>query len=142
MSFVGRQVVAIAGVLGFICLSAAHLRNPAQLPLVDAEIQTQPLRGDPSVFSPEELLLLQRRFGVHGPQTRLAQLFTRGMDQFQPLRTQTVNRLQDLKPVIKRESRRYRVNSMLVTAILFDEIQHSKPGEDLPFVVHSGFVST
>ena len=31
---------------------------------------------------------------------------------------------------------------MLVTAILFDEIQHSKPGEDLPFVVHSGLVST
>ena len=34
------------------------------------------------------------------------------------------------------------VNPMLVTAILFDEIQHSKPGEDLPFVVHSGLVST
>jgi hypothetical protein len=52
--------------------------------LVDAEIQTQLFQGDPSVFSPEELLLLQRRFGVHGPQTQLAQLFTRGMDQFQP----------------------------------------------------------
>ena len=142
VSLFGRQVVAIAGVLGFICLSVAHLRSTAQLPLVDAEIQTQPIQRDPSIFSPEELLLLQRRFGVHWPQTRLAQLFTRGMDQFQPLRTQTVNRLQALKPVIKRESRRYRVNPMLVTAILFDEIQHSKPGEDLPFVVHSGFVST
>ena len=31
---------------------------------------------------------------------------------------------------------------MLITAILFDEIQHSKPGEDLPFVVHSGLVET
>ena len=79
MSFVslfGRQVVATAGVLGLICLSVAHLRSTAQLPLIDAEIQTQPIQGDPSVFSPEELLMLQRRFGVHGPQTRLAQLFT------------------------------------------------------------------
>ncbi|MCH9772558.1 MAG: helicase DnaB, partial [Cyanobacteria bacterium] len=80
MSVLGRQVVAITGVLGFICLSVAHLRSTAELPLVDAEILTQPLHGDPSVFSPEELLLLQRRFGVHGPQTQLAQLFTRGMD--------------------------------------------------------------
>jgi hypothetical protein len=31
---------------------------------------------------------------------------------------------------------------MLVTAILFDEIQHSKPGEGLPFIAHSGFVKT
>ncbi len=142
MSLFGRQFVAIAGVLGFICLSVAHLRSTARLPIVNAEIQTQPLQRDPCVFSPEELLLLQRRFGVHGPQTRLAQLFTRGLDQFQPLRVQTVNRLQELKPVIKRESQRHRVNPMLVTAILFDEIQHSKPGEDLPFVVHSGLVST
>ena len=26
--------------------------------------------------------------------------------------------------------------------ILFDEIQHSKPGEDLPFIAHSGLVKT
>ena len=31
---------------------------------------------------------------------------------------------------------------MLVTAILFDEIQHSKPGESLPFIAHSGLVKT
>ena len=41
-------------------------------------------RPDPSVFSPEELQLLQQRFGVHGPQTSLAHLFTRGVDQLQP----------------------------------------------------------
>ena len=142
VSLFGRQQVAIAGVLGFFCWTVSHLRSTATLPIVDAEIQTQPSQRDPSVFSPEELVLLQRRFGVHGPQTRLAQLFTEGMDQFQPLRTKTVNRLQGLKPTIKREANRYRVNPMLITAILFDEIQHSKPGEGLPFVVHSGLVST
>ena len=31
---------------------------------------------------------------------------------------------------------------MLITAILFDEIQHSKPGESLPFIAHSGLVKT
>ena len=31
---------------------------------------------------------------------------------------------------------------MLLTAILFDEIQHSKPGESLPFIAHSGLVRT
>lgn len=97
---------------------------------------------DPTDFSAEELELLQRRFGVHGPQTPLAQLFTRGMDQLQPLRANTLSRLRSLKPVIQREAYRHRVNPMLITAILFDEIQHSKPGEDLPFVVHSGLVDT
>ena len=43
-------------------------------------------RLEPTDFSPEELKLLQRRFGVHGPQTQLAQLFTSGVDQLQPLR--------------------------------------------------------
>ena len=31
---------------------------------------------------------------------------------------------------------------MLITAVLFDEIQHSKPGESLPFIAHSGLVKT
>jgi hypothetical protein len=103
---------------------------------------TLELQPNPADFSVEELQILQRRFGVHGPQTPLAQLFTDGMDQLQPLRLRTLDRLQALKPVILRESAQHRVNPMLVTAILFDEIQHSKPGEGLPFIAHSGFVKT
>lgn len=98
--------------------------------------------GDPTLFSPEELRTLQQRFGVHGPQTPLAQLLTRGVDQLQPLRTQTLDKIKALKPVIVREAQQHHLNPMLLTAILFDEIQHSKPGEDLPFIVHSGFVKT
>ncbi len=99
-------------------------------------------KADPTAFSSEELRLLQQRFGVHGPQTPIAQLFTHGVDQLQPLRTQTLNKIRALKPVIVREARQRHLNPMLLTAILFDEIQHSKPGEDLPFIVHSGFVKT
>ncbi len=97
---------------------------------------------NPADFSVEELQILQRRFGVHGPQTPLAQLFTDGVDQFQPLRLRTLDRLQALKPAILRESARHRVNPMLVTSILFDEIQHCKPGEELPFIAHSGLLKT
>ena len=75
---------------------------------------------DPTDFSAEELEHLQRRFGVHGPQTQLAQLFTRGVDQLQPLRANTLSRLHRLKPVIQREAGRHRINPMLITAILFD----------------------
>jgi hypothetical protein len=103
---------------------------------------TLEMQPNPADFSVEELQILQRRFGVHGPQLPLAQLFTDGMDQLQPLRLRTLDRLQALKPVILRESAQHRVNPMLVTAILFDEIQHSKPGEGLPFIAHSGFVKT
>ena len=103
---------------------------------------TQSIAPDPTDFSPEELEHLQRRFGVHGPQTPLAQLFTRGVDQLEPLRANTLSRLRELKPLIWREANHHQINPMLVTAILFDEIQHSKPGEDLPFVVHSGLVDT
>ena len=99
-------------------------------------------RLEPTNFSPEELKLLQRRFGVHGPQTQLAQLFTSGVDQLKPLRLSTLDRLRELKPVILREAAAHQVNPMLITAVLFDEIQHSKPGESLPFIAHSGLVRT
>ena len=114
-------------------------------PVTDRENQVPVVvedRLEPTDFSPEELKLLQRRFGVHGPQTQLAQLFTSGVDQLKPLRSQTLDRLRELKPVILRESAAHRVNPMLITAVLFDEIQHSKPGESLPFIAHSGLVKT
>ena len=99
-------------------------------------------RLDPTAFTPEELQVLQRRFGVHGPQPQLAQLLTSGLDHLQPVRSRTLARLRDLKPIILRESAQHRINPMLITAVLFDEIQHSKPGEDLPFIAHSGLVKT
>ena len=99
-------------------------------------------RVNPASFTPAELRELQRRFGVHGPQPRLAQLFTKGMDQLTPLRSHTVNRLETLQPAVLRESRRTGVNPMLLAAILFDEMQHAKPGEDLPLAAHSGLFQT
>ncbi|MFO7629482.1 MAG: helicase DnaB [Prochlorococcaceae cyanobacterium] len=99
-------------------------------------------RPDPARFSPEELRQLQSRFGVHGPQPRLAQLFTSGIDQLTPLRAHTHSRLESLRPVILRESRRHGLNPMLLAAVLFDEMQHAKPGEDLPLAAHSGLFST
>jgi len=98
--------------------------------------------ADPTAFTPEELHELQRRFGVHGPQPRLARLFTKGVDQLTPLRNHTVTRLQELQPVIWRESRRTGLNPMFLAAILFDEMQHAKPGEDHPIAAHSGLFST
>jgi hypothetical protein len=99
-------------------------------------------RPDPTDFSPRELRELHRRFGVHGPQPRLAQLFSEGLDQFQPLRSRTLTSLEELRPVILRECARHRINPMLVTAVLFDEMQHAKPGESLPLAAHSGLFST
>ena len=99
-------------------------------------------RLNPTSFTPSELRELQRRFGVHGAQPRLAQLFTKGMDQLTPLRNRTVSNLAELQPAVLRESRRTGVNPMLLAAILFDEMQHAKPGEDLPLAAHSGLFST
>lgn len=97
---------------------------------------------DPLQFSASELQELQRRFGVHGPQPRLAQLFTHGIDQLEPLRNHTLGRISDLRPVILAESHRQGVNPLLVAAVLFDEMRHAKPGEDLPLAAHSGLFST
>lgn len=99
-------------------------------------------RPDPLDFSAAELQELHRRFGVHGPQPKLAQLFTEGLDQLQPLRAHTLSRLEELRPVILSESRRHQINPMLVTAVLFDELQHAKPGEDAPLVAESGLFQT
>ena len=131
--------------MGSLAIAGDHLRR--DLPSIsldtssDALIQEGP-RLNPASFTPAELRELQRRFGVHGPQPRLAQLFTKGMDQLIPLRSHTVNRLEQLQPAVLRESRRTGVNPMLLAAILFDEMQHAKPGEDLPLAAHSGLFST
>jgi hypothetical protein len=99
-------------------------------------------RADPAHFTAAELKALQRRFGVHGAQPRLAQLFTRGVDELTPMRGIALDRLETLRPAVLQESRRTGINPMLLTAILFDEMQHAKPGEDLPLAAHSGLFST
>ena len=132
-----------AGACVAVAIGLGLLRTTPGIDIEPVHAQsTLEMQPNPADFSVEELQILQRRFGVHGPQTPLAQLFTDGIDQLQPLRLRTLDRLQALKPVILRESAQHRVNPMLVTAILFDEIQHSKPGEGLPFIAHSGFVKT
>lgn len=98
--------------------------------------------ADPLEFSAAELQALHRRFGVHGPQPRVAQLFTAGLDQLEPLRSLTYSRLEDLRPIVLSESRRQRVNPVLVMAVLFDELQHAKPGENHPLAAQSGLFST
>jgi hypothetical protein len=99
-------------------------------------------RPDPLDFTAEELRDLNRRFGVHGPQPRIAQLFTEGLDNLRPLRAHTLTRIEELRPVILAESQRHTINPMLVAAVLFDELQHAKPGEDTPIAAQSGLFST
>ena len=36
----------------------------------------------------------------------------------------------------------HQVNPTMITAVLFDEIQHAKPVERHPFIAHSGLVKT
>ena len=114
-------------------------------PGLSSSISSPPAEGegaDPVQFSASELKQLQLRFGVHGSQPRLAQLFTQGIDQLQPLRSYTLSRIQDLQPLILKESQKRNVNPMLVAAVLFDEMRHAKPGEDLPIAAHSGLFQT
>ena len=93
---------------------------------------------NPSYFSAEEIRELQRRFGVHGAQPRLGQLFTKGLDYFGPLRAHTLSRLEAVRPIVLEQSRKQQVNGMLMAAILFDEMQHAKPGEDIRILAKSG----
>ncbi len=112
-------------------------------PAVAGESSQDALAGaDPLQFSGAELQELERRFGVHGPQTRVAQLFSQGIDQLQPLRSHALNRLEELRPLILSQCNRRRVNPLLVTAVLFDEMRHAKPGENHPLAAHSGLFST
>jgi hypothetical protein len=141
-----RRILPLAGALFGLLPLAADLPQtisnftpggPAIVPVASS------LEADPLQFGPDELQELERRFGVHGPQPRLAQLFSDGIiDQIQPLRSLTLNRLENLRPLIRSEARRQRVNPMLVAAVLFDEMRHAKPGEDLPLAAHSGLFST
>jgi len=132
-------------------LTVARLIQPQPLlvtdpGLIDATTRhgtpSEGARPDPIDFTAAELQELNRRFGVHGPQSPLAQLFTEGLDQLQPLRNNTLARLEELRPVILSESARHSINPMLVTAVLFDELQHAKPGENVPLVARSGLFHT
>ena len=125
----------------------AQADPPAWIRDQAAEIvrHSSPLEGqrpDPVDFTAEELRELNRRFGVHGPQPALAQLFTEGLDQLQPLRNHTLSRVEELRPLILRHSARQRINPMLVAAVLFDEMHHAKPGEDSALAVRSGLFQT
>jgi len=104
--------------------------------------QAESPRPDPADFSAQELQLLQKRFGVHGPQTPIAQLFTAGLDHWLPLRNQTLDRLGALTPTLRREAKAKGINPMFLAAILYDELQHAKPGEDTPLAVQSGLFKT
>lgn len=150
-------LLLLASLLGIGVLADQHHRSTAQNAVVvgpgmvasassngsgPAVSTSEGQRPDPIDFSAVELRELQRRFGVHGPQPRLAQLFTEGLDQLRPLRSHTLGRIEELRPVILSESRRHHINPMLVTAVLFDELQHAKPGEDNPVAAGSGLFST
>lgn len=139
LAFAGTCVVALG-------VAADGLLQPSAPPRLttppNAGLINEGQRANPASFTADELRVLQQRFGVHGAQPRLAQLFTRGVDELTPMRGYTLGRLEELRPAVWRESRRTGVNPMLLTAILFDELQHAKPGEDLPFAAHSGLFST
>ncbi|MFM7311846.1 MAG: hypothetical protein ACKO0M_01550, partial [Cyanobium sp.] len=89
--------------MGSLAIAGDHLTQGrpggSQAAAADGLLNEAP-RINPVSFTPAELRELQRRFGVHGPQPRLAQLFTRGMDQLIPLRSHTVNRLELLQPAV------------------------------------------
>jgi hypothetical protein len=141
--------LALAGVLLAVAFMPLSQRRTDPLLLLDPGFSsnlsspgTESEGADPVQFSATELKQLRLRFGVHGSQPRLAQLFTQGIDQLQPLRSYTLGRIQDLQPLILKESQKRHVNPMLVAAVLFDEMRHSKPGEDLPIAAHSGLFQT
>jgi len=141
--------LALAGLLLGLAVMPLSQRQADHRLLLDpglsSSINAPPGDGegaDPVQFSAKELKQLQLRFGVHGSQPRLAQLFTQGIDQLQPLRSYTLGRIQDLQPLILKESQKRHVNPMLVAAVLFDEMRHAKPGEDLPIAAHSGLFQT
>ncbi|KEF40887.1 MAG: helicase DnaB [Cyanobium sp. CACIAM 14] len=131
----GRPLPKPPGMLTAASVGSGH---PRWSPASGGELARAENRADPTLFTPEELQQLQRKFGVHGEQPALAQLFTEGLDDLAPLRSHTLGRLAQLRPAVLEASRRRRLNPMLVAAILFDEMQHAKPGKDEPIAAHSG----
>lgn len=141
----GLAALGISGLKSSLADSPAGSGNRFHAPGSEMVRHSSPLEGqraDPVDFTPEELRELNRRFGVHGPQSVIAQLFTEGLDQFQPLRIHTLSRLEELRPLILRHSARHHINPMLVAAVLFDEMQHAKPGEDSALAIRSGLFQT
>ena len=89
------------------------------------------VRRHPAAFSEEELAILQRRFGVHGPQAAIAQWVTEQLDRFPLRREQTLDLIAQHRGTILQVAHEEQVNPMFLAAILFDEINHVKPGDDL-----------
>lgn len=141
MGAIGLGFALQSGVLS-VSPGARSLPSSGDLESVHQSSPLEGQRPDPADFTPEELRELNRRFGVHGPQPAIAQLFTEGLDQLQPLRNHTLSRLEELRPLILRHSARQRINPMLVAAVLFDEMHHAKPGEDSALAIRSGLFQT
>jgi hypothetical protein len=93
---------------------------------------------NPSYFSAEEIRELQRRFGVHGAQPRLGQLFTKGLRS--PGSPEGRIPWPGWKTCGRLCSRRA-ASVRLIHADggdFFDEMQHAKPGKDTPILAESG----
>jgi hypothetical protein len=107
-----------------------------------AEIQRVPASdlSHPAHFSEAELHYLRERFGVHGPQVPFLQWVTQQVDAFPLRRSQTLNIIRQHRTLIREVAAEYEINPMFLGAILYDEVNHAKPGEDL--ILHTGLVKT
>lgn len=127
------RLVTLASLLG---IGYGLISRPASAPplsphLRQAEAAAEQLRRHPATFTEEDLARLQRRFGVHGPQAPLAQWLTEQLDRFPPRRQQTLDLIASHRATILEVAAETRVNPVFLAAILFDEINHVKPGDDL-----------
>jgi hypothetical protein len=94
----------------------------------------------PAYFSDAELKYLRERYGVHGPQVPFLQWVTQQVDSFPLRRSQTLEIVRRHRTLIREIATKYQVNPMFLGAILYDEVNHAKPGEDL--MIDTGWVKT
>jgi hypothetical protein len=126
----------LLGLASLLAASYGLISRPVSAPslsphLRQAEAAAERLRRHPASFSDEDLATLHRRFGVHGPQPALAQWLTEQLDRFPPRREQTLELIASHRGTILQVAAKTRINPVFLAAILFDEINHVKPGDDL-----------
>ncbi|PIQ23582.1 hypothetical protein COW36_14040 [bacterium (Candidatus Blackallbacteria) CG17_big_fil_post_rev_8_21_14_2_50_48_46] len=91
----------------------------------------KPVPPSAANFSPEEIQEFQRRYGMHASQNPVNQAMTLATDTLGWRDRQALEIIQHFSSEIQATGKEYQLNPLILAAILFDEIRHEKPTEEV-----------
>lgn len=126
-------LAALALLVGFSIAAGAE-PSPAHVPIpheIRPSFFLPPAEPSPTAFSQAEAAELRRRYGIHTAQNPVNQAVTLATDTLGWRDRQALELINRHAAAIHSAARTEALNPLVLAAILFDEIRHEKPTEEV-----------